>query len=85
MSAPQSDSADLRRAAIEEALRRRLAVDDAAAPHGPLAPLAAVALLCVACRATSSADALFCIHCGAKFNAIVVTMPGASAAGATQP
>ena len=58
-----------RRAAIEEELRVRLARDRSATRGGPLS---VVRLMCLECRAVTSADAQFCTRCGTRFNALVV-------------
>lgn len=55
------------RGAIETELRQRLS-GEGVAPG----PLAAVVLVCLQCRGTSSADAHFCTKCGLKFNVLVV-------------
>jgi hypothetical protein len=69
------DATAERRKSIEEELRQRLARDRSAARGGPLS---AVRLMCLECRAVSSADAQFCTRCGARFNALVVVPAHAS-------
>lgn len=62
------------RAAIERELRVRLERDRGmlrgAAETTPRAHQ--VRLQCLACNGICTADALFCVHCGTKFNAKVV-------------
>lgn len=62
------------RAAIERELQARLR-----ARSRP----AVVQLECEACRGRSPADARFCTHCGARFNAIVVSADAPAAARRT--
>lgn len=66
-----SHTTTIRRAAIEEELRQRLASDQTAAVQSALG---AVALLCTTCGGVSSADARFCTNCGTKFNVMVVPL-----------
>lgn len=71
MSSPgETLTSDDRRAAIERELQERLRARSAAGRH----------LQCVGCGKLNAIDAHFCIHCGAKFNAVVVT-GGRGAAG----
>lgn len=61
------------RAAIEQELRRWLDRDRASRQGAhPAQRDGWVRLRCLACNGMSSADASFCVHCGAKFNAAVV-------------
>lgn len=80
MSTTTPDPTAARRTAIEEELRVRLARDRATTRGGPLS---AVRLMCLDCRAVTSADAQFCTRCGTRFNALVVvpatTPPGQGA------
>jgi len=69
MTSTKPDPTAERRTAIEEELRNRLARDRAAVRGGPLS---AVRLMCLECRAVTSADAQFCSRCGTRFNALVV-------------
>ncbi len=75
MTSTKTDLTAERRAAIEEELRMRLARDRPAARGGPLS---AVRLMCLECRAVTSADAQFCTRCGTRFNALVVVPASAS-------
>ena len=66
-------SRDEIRADVERELQQRL---QRRTPSG-------VRLRCVACNGINPSDALFCVHCGARFNAVVVNAaPGTPGTGA---
>lgn len=71
----QHVSVEQARAAIERELRLRLERDRAMGEHeAETMPRAHdVKLLCLTCNGTCTADARFCVHCGTKFNATIVT------------